>query len=68
MKNVFLIFASLFTFVFAASSCNKTYECVCKNSFGKEETYLVKGTQKKEARTNCDAQDINGNCQLGAKK
>lgn len=67
MKNSFLILAALFTFTLASSSCNKTYECKCKDSFGVETTHMVSGTQKKEAKTNCDELGIKGNCELGAK-
>lgn len=68
MKNSFFILAALCVLTTVSSSCNKTYECVCKDSFGTESKHLVTGTQKKEAKINCDKHDINGNCELGAKQ
>lgn len=63
MKKSLLIFASI-ALIILSSSCNKTYTCVCEDSFGNEEEHLVNGTGKREAARNCDEHDIQGNCNL----
>lgn len=64
MKNTLLLFAMLIALSVSFSSCYKSYDCVCKDTWGTETKHIVNGTNKQEARTNCDKLDLQGNCEL----
>jgi hypothetical protein len=62
MRSIFIMLPV--AAIMALSSCKKDYDCVCTDNHGVATKHLVEATSKQQARKNCDAQSLVGNCEL----
>ncbi len=64
MKKAFTVSVLSLSMALVFSSCEKTYKCECVDSFNNKSESDVYATNKIDAKRNCDARNLQGNCTI----